>query len=228
MEPTQSLEIPAGTTFGYTTGPWWRRQKNPVVTCADTLRLGRGFHVFAAPNGSGKTTLLRTLAGLLPLLDGGIAIRSEVHYYADALAFDPDISAARLMRALLDAKRLDRARELAEKLKLDWNRPFGRLSRGNRQKVSLILAEARLGGVGGGLVVLQDEPLAGLDLWARHTMLDLWEQTPPEITRIVVIHEFEEALRRASSLLSIRGGQLIQEMDAGNRTWEEVYQKLHA
>jgi len=217
-----ALQIRPGTTFGYRASG----RARVVVRCDGGLRLAPGMHVFAAPNGAGKTTMLRTVAGLLPPLAGEVRLGAEVHYQSDSMAFDPELSADQLFGALLAADARARASGLADVLRLERGVRYGRLSRGNRQKVAIILAEARLAG-GRPLILLQDEPLAGLDHGTRRQVLDLWAEAPAGTTRVVVLHELEP-LRRADSLLTIRrGGGLELVGRAEDGAWKDLYESLH-
>lgn len=126
------------------------------------------------PNGAGKSTLLRTLAGLQPALGGALSaprpaallpppgeveaafpVRHMValgrlgHRGAAAL-FQPGLSAADLDAADAALARLGVA-DLAD-------RPFDRLSSGQRQLVLIARTVAQ-----GGALVLTDEPTATLD-----------------------------------------------------------------
>ncbi len=228
MPTATTLQIRPGTSFGYRVSGWGGGGRaRVVVRCDDGLRLAGGLHVFAAPNGAGKTTLLRTLAGLLPPLSGEVRLGAEVHYQSDSLGFDPELSADQLFGALLTAEARARAASLADALALDRRCRYGRLSRGNRAKVSIILAEARLA-AGRPLILLQDEPLAGLDHGTRRRVLDLWTEAPAGTTRLVVIHELEP-LRRADSLLTIRAGGVLQPVGhADDGAWNALYESLHA
>lgn len=67
-----------------------------------------------------------------------------------------------ILRGLLDGPGRQRAEDLAEKVELDVRKPFARLSRGNRQKVLLVLAEMRAA-CSPCPILLLDEPFTGLD-----------------------------------------------------------------
>src|SRR4051812_17322315 len=104
-----SLNIPAGTQFGYQTGLPWNRRPHPLVETQQELSAGPGLHLFVAPNGSGKTTLLRTLAGLAPALRGGLATTGQIHYFSDELRTDPELKPGTLFRAWFKGAALARA-----------------------------------------------------------------------------------------------------------------------
>lgn len=106
------------------------------------------------PNGSGKTTLLRIAAGTLRPTEGTRAAGSAAYVPQDAPIY-PDLSAAehlvfscRLHGTAVDLTTLG---DLADV-------PAGDLSRGQRQKLHLVMALQS-----GADVLLLDEPFTGLD-----------------------------------------------------------------
>lgn len=226
MESPQlpSLHIPAGTQFGYRTGLAWRPRQHPLVETQAELRAGPGLHLFVAPNGSGKTTLLRTLAGLAPALRGRLAMQGQVHYFSDELRTDAELKPRTLFRAWFKGEALARAEELAEILRLNLNCPIGKLSRGNRQKVLLILAETEVAHAATSLL-LMDEPLSGLDGETREVVTELWASTSPTVLRLIIMHELE-SVHHADSLFTIAKGVLHHATARVGSTWMETYHSL--
>ncbi len=213
------LHIPAGAQFGHRCGPPWRRSTRTLVTLREEITLGAGLHLLVAPNGSGKTTFLRTIAGLHPGLHGQPTISGRMHYVADELRMDPELTARALFRSWFSAEGLGKALELAELLKLDLRCDIGKLSRGNRQKVLLIVAETLAGGQESSLLLL-DEPMTGLDAQTRDIVAAHWAATP-SILRLVVLHELE-SVRRADSLLTITHGTLKHTREHRGAPWAET------
>ena len=208
MADAPSLIIPAGTRFGYRDGSPWNRRERCLARAPEDIHVGPGLHLFVAPNGSGKTTLLRTLAGLLPFLEGGLRTEGGVHYIADELRADPELQPLRFFRAWFRGEALELARTLAEALRLDLRQPIGRLSRGNRQKV-----------------LLMDEPLTGLDAETRAQVADLWAASAARTVRLVILHELE-SVRAADSLLSIHDGTLRHSRECRGGSWLATYHSL--
>lgn len=136
---------------------------------------------FLGPNGSGKTTTIRLILGLLRPLKGRIAVLGDpmpeqharvlgrVGFVPEQPHLDPTLT----VRELIDFQaafypRWDRARanELVRRFELDAERLFGRLSKGQKAKLMILLALAQCGD----LLVL-DEPTDGLDPVVRRDIL---------------------------------------------------------
>lgn len=223
--PTPRLSIGAGTRFGYQSGPFWRRQDRTLVQTEDAVSVGAGLHLFVAPNGAGKTTLLRSLAGLSPTLAGSLQVDGRVLYLSDELKMDEELKPGALFRALFKGRALQEAERLAEILKLNLSCPIGKLSRGNRQKVLLIIAETRLHETGHS-VLFMDEPLSGLDAETREVVTELWADASETALRLVILHELE-SVRRADSLFTIRSGRLEHTANRQGSSWFDTYHALH-
>ena len=117
---------------------------------------------FLGPNGAGKTTTMRMLLGLLRPSAGAATLDGRAGYLPEVFAAYDTMSVAAYLRFCCGMKRLPpdavepalaaaKASDLAP-------RPFGRLSKGQRQRVGL--AQAILGDPP---VLVLDEPTIGLD-----------------------------------------------------------------
>jgi ABC-2 type transport system ATP-binding protein/manganese/iron transport system ATP-binding protein len=219
------LRIPAGTHFGFRSGMIGRQQSRCLVETKIETFTGPGLHLLIAPNGAGKSTLLRTLAGLTPALSGNIERNGRVDYFSDDLRVGAELKPGTLFRSWLRGAALAKAHEFAELLKLDVRIPFGRLSRGNKQKMMLILAEVKIRYSGGPSLLLMDEPLSGLDIETRKIVAELWASSDTTAVRWVILHELE-SIQHADSLLTIHQGDLKQAPNRIGRTWSETYQTL--
>jgi ABC-2 type transport system ATP-binding protein/manganese/iron transport system ATP-binding protein len=179
-----------------------------------------------APNGSGKTTLLRTLAGLCQPLCGEVIVTGGVCYIGDELCCDREIKVRTFFKCWFSSELMEHAKELADKLRLSLNTPIGKLSRGNRQKILLILAEVKAAQKLNS-VLLMDEPLAALDAVTRQQMIDLWLSASPQTLRLVITHELE-SIHEANSLLTVVDGRLRHVGKREDRTWLQIYHSLHS
>lgn len=219
-----SIDIEPGTRFGFQSGPIWDRKPRVLVEADQKVRVGPGLHLFVAPNGAGKTTLIRSLAGLTQPIAGRLSVDGTVHYFSDELRMDPEITPKALFKAVLAPKAREQALKLADSLKLGVTTPIGKLSRGNRQKTILILAESRLPQVKRS-VLLMDEPLSGLDAETREQVVDLWAKSSSQVVRLVIMHELE-SVHDADSLFTIRSGNLRHTSTKSGATWMDTYHAL--
>jgi ABC-2 type transport system ATP-binding protein len=136
---------------------------------------------FLGPNGSGKTTTIRLVLGLLRAQRGRITVLGDempgeapkilgrVGYVPEQPHLDPTLTVGEILRfqaAFYPAWDWTRAEQLLRQFELDGARLFGRLSKGQKAKVMILLALAQQGD----LLVL-DEPTDGLDPVVRRDIL---------------------------------------------------------
>lgn len=170
------------------------------------------------PNGSGKTTLLRAVLDLVHPTTGSISIgnidsrnpraRAQIAYLPGDLSFPRRLTGAALLRrftAVGDGVDPSRLRNLVERLGVDLSRPVGTLSRGNRQKVGLILAFARHVDV-----VLLDEPTSGLDPLLQREFAVLVKEAVNDGSAVVLSsHVMSELEDLADRVAVLREGRLV-------------------
>ena len=117
---------------------------------------------FLGPNGAGKTTTMRMLLGLLRPTSGTARLDGRAGYLPEAFAAYDPMSVAGYLRFCCRMKRLgtDAVEPALAAAQADdlARRPFGRLSKGQRQRVGL--AQAMLGRPP---ALVLDEPTIGLD-----------------------------------------------------------------
>ncbi len=136
---------------------------------------------FLGPNGSGKTTTIRLVLGLLRAQSGRITVLGDampgdapkilarVGYVPEQPHLDPTLTVDEILRfqaAFYPTWDHERAAQLLRQFQLDGERLFGRLSKGQKAKVMILLALAQQGD----LLVL-DEPTDGLDPVVRRDIL---------------------------------------------------------
>lgn len=219
------LWIEEGTQIGHPRGFWRSPSDQVLVELSAPVVLESGLHLFVAPNGSGKTTVLRTLAGLHPALRGQLKVTGEVFYVSDQLQFDMELSAHRLFKTWFRGSALSYCYGLVERLALDVDCSINKLSRGNRQKVLLVVAETLAAGSGPSLLLL-DEPLAGMDAETREVVAEFWASTNTTVLRLVVLHELD-AVKKADSLFTVSRGQL-RHTYRQTGSWSETCRRLRA
>ncbi|MGB7588765.1 MAG: ABC transporter ATP-binding protein [Solirubrobacterales bacterium] len=175
---------------------------------------------FLGPNGAGKTTTIRTLLDLLHPTRGSASIfgldshRDSVSIRARLGNLPGDFGygkratgreAAALLAQLRGIGTLDRAETLARRFRADLERPLGQLSRGNRQKVGLILAMFHQPEL-----LILDEPTSGLDPLMQEEFLTLVrEERERGCAVFISSHELDEVERVCDRVGIIRGGRLI-------------------
>jgi ABC-2 type transport system ATP-binding protein len=175
---------------------------------------------FLGPNGAGKTTTIRTLLDLLHPTSGSarifgldscresVAIRKRLGNLPGDFGYGK-LATGREALALLARLRgvagLGRAEDLAERFRADLERPLGQLSRGNRQKIGLILAvfhEPEL--------LVLDEPTSGLDPLMQEEFLALVrEERERGCAVFLSSHELDEVQRVCDRVGIIREGRVV-------------------
>jgi heme ABC exporter ATP-binding subunit CcmA len=176
--------------------------------------------LLSGPNGSGKTTLLRLLAGLLPLRAGeaevlGVDLARDRRSVRRALAlvghetfcYD-DLTVVENVRFATRAvgRSADAADTALERVGLTKvaKVAHGRLSQGQRRRLSLAVALAR-----GPRLLLLDEPHAGLDEDGRAVLADVVRAAPAEgCTVLLASHELDLARALATREVHVIAGQL--------------------
>jgi len=175
---------------------------------------------FLGPNGAGKTTTIRTLLDLIHPTRGSarlfgldsrrdsVAIRARLGNLPGDFGYGREASGREALHLLAGLRGLDglgRAEELARRFRADLDRPLGELSRGNRQKVGLILAtfhEPEL--------LILDEPTGGLDPLMQEEFLNLVsEERERGCAVFVSSHELDEVQRVCDRVGIVRSGRLI-------------------
>ena len=142
-----------------------------------TLESGRIIGLLG-PNGSGKTTLIKLANGLLVPSDGkiylggfepGVESKSIVSYLPDANYLPTWMNIQGLLEMFEDFYNdfdIEKAKEMVGTLNLSMNSRLKTLSKGNKEKVQLILAMSRKA-----KVYFLDEPIGGVDPAARDFIL---------------------------------------------------------
>jgi ABC-2 type transport system ATP-binding protein len=175
---------------------------------------------FLGPNGAGKTTTIRTLLDLLHPSGGsarlfgldshreGVAIRARLGNLPGDFGYGKQATGRGALRLLADLREMEglgRAEALAERFRADLDRPLGELSRGNRQKIGLILATFH-----SPELLILDEPTSGLDPLMQEEFLSLVaEERERGCTVFISSHELDEVERICDRVGIVREGRLI-------------------
>jgi ABC-2 type transport system ATP-binding protein len=175
---------------------------------------------FLGPNGAGKTTAIRTLLDLLHPTRGAarifgldsrrdsVEIRTRLGNLPGDFGYGASATgraALSLLARLRGIEGVGRAESLAQRFRAELDRPLGQLSRGNRQKVGLILAtfhEPEL--------LILDEPTSGLDPLMQEEFLALVEEERERGCAVFVSsHQLDEVERICDRVGIVRGGRLV-------------------
>jgi ABC-2 type transport system ATP-binding protein len=175
---------------------------------------------FLGPNGAGKTTTIRTLLDLLHPTSGSarlfgldshrdsVAIRGRLGNLPGDFGYGKQATGREALRLLARLRGIDglgRAVSLATRFHADLDRPLGQLSRGNRQKVGLILATFHAPEL-----LILDEPTSGLDPLMQEEFLALVaEERDRGCTVLLSSHELDEVERVCDRVGIVRDGRLI-------------------
>ena len=175
---------------------------------------------FLGPNGAGKTTTIRLLLALhrpsagsarvfgLDSLRDSVAIHARCGYLPGEFELHPRMTGRRVLnwfaraRGGLDERLRD---ELVERFDVILDRQVHELSKGNRQKLGIVLAFMHQPE----LLVL-DEPSSGLDPLMQNEFQRLLRETIAEgRTVFLSSHELDEVQRVADRVAIIRAGRLV-------------------
>lgn len=168
------------------------------------------------PNGSGKTTLIKLICGLLNPSSGTVQIMGEsvgpsskklISYLPDHTYLNKSMRVRDIMDFFDDFyEDFDsmRAYDMLAKLQINPNHKLKALSKGNQEKVQLILVMSRRAS----LYVL-DEPIAGVDPAARDYILNIiLENYDENATILISTHLISDIENILDEVIFIQNGKL--------------------
>lgn len=171
------------------------------------------------PNGSGKTTLLKLCAGLLTPSEGSIEIcglpvgletKSMVSYLPDRTYLSNGQTVRQQLNYFRDFYEdfdYERAETMLQQLSIDPNARFGTLSKGNREKVQLILVMSRRA-----RLYLLDEPIGGVDPATRDYILStIVSNYDPEATVLISTHLIADVESVLDSYIFLHEGKIVRQ-----------------
>jgi ABC-2 type transport system ATP-binding protein len=176
---------------------------------------------FLGPNGAGKTTTIRTILDLLRPTSGRafvfdiettvdpVAIHRRVGYLPGEFALYDKLTGGQTieyfanLRGGVDAAYQQR---LIERLDVDPSRRFKEYSKGNKQKIGLVVALQHKPDL-----LLLDEPTSGLDPLMQQTFYEIIRESKAEGRTIFLSsHILSEVERTCDRVAIIRDGRLVK------------------
>lgn len=175
---------------------------------------------FLGPNGAGKTTTIRTLTGFLHPTGGSarilgldierdsLEIRRRIGNLPDDYTFDEKMTGAGVVKLFSKIRRIaddSVARQLADRFNADLDARIDQLSRGNRQKIALIVTMFHEPDL-----LIFDEPTGGLDPLMQDafaSMVDEWRDQGRTV--FISSHDLSEVERMCDRVGIIRDGELV-------------------
>lgn len=175
---------------------------------------------FLGPNGAGKSTTIRVLMGLLRATSGsarifgkdcwneGPTIRRDLGYVAGDVRLYPWLTTRRglqMISKIHGRDLLPNGLKLAERFRLEPDLVVRKMSRGNRQKVAIVLALAH-----SPKMVILDEPTSGLDpLMQDALMMCLRELAGTGHTVMFSSHTLSEVETLCDRIAIVRDGRIV-------------------
>ena len=170
------------------------------------------------PNGSGKTTLIKLIAGLLVPTSGEIYIdgykpgaesKAVVSYLPERPYFQSGMKVSQMIDYFADFYAdfdYDRAERMLAMLNIDPKVRFGSLSKGNKEKVQLVLVMSRQA-----KLYLLDEPIGGVDPAARDYILNtIVNNYNPEATVLISTHLIADVEPILDGFIFLHQGRIVR------------------
>lgn len=195
--------------------------KNYGYTCAlknINISVKRGRIIgLLGPNGSGKTTLIKLINDLLVPNSGnilvndipiGIETKKVISYLPDCLSLPEWMKINELVEfyeSFFEDFKKERAYKMIENLNLDKNIKFKALSKGNKEKVQLILTMSRKADL-----YLLDEPMGGVDPATRDYILNTIISNYSENSSVIIsTHLIADVEKILDEVIFINKGEII-------------------
>ncbi len=169
------------------------------------------------PNGSGKTTLIKVIAGILNADEGevfaggskvGIESKKVVSYLPERPYFAPGMKVSETIKFFSDFYNdfsRDAAEEMLKSLDINPDARIRTLSKGNREKVQLVLVMSRKA-----KLYLLDEPMGGVDPAARDYILKtILKNYNEEAGIIISTHLISDVEKVLDDVIFIKNGHMV-------------------
>ncbi len=169
------------------------------------------------PNGSGKTTLIKLINGLLMPTSGtitvggytpGVESKKLVAYLPDNSYLNTWMTVRQIVNYFKDFYadfREDRAYEMLGRLGISPDTRLKTLSKGNKEKVCLILVMSR-----DAMLYVLDEPIAGVDPAARDYVIStIINNYNPEATVLISTHLITDIEQILDEAIFLQNGRVV-------------------
>jgi ABC-2 type transport system ATP-binding protein len=176
---------------------------------------------FLGPNGAGKTTTIRTMLDLIKPTSGRasvfgvestvdpVSIHRRVGYIPGEFALYDRLTGKQTLEYFANLRGgVDPAYQaaLVERLDLDTSRRFKEYSKGNKQKVGLVIALQHRPEL-----LILDEPTSGLDPLVQQSFFETMLETAAEGTTIFLSsHILSEVEKTCGRVAIIREGRIVR------------------
>ncbi len=194
------------------------------------------------PNGAGKTTLIKILMNLYHADSGEVEICGEKVSFASKkyIAYMPDTNHLFRWMRVRDAIQYysemfpdfdaNRAKELCTFLGIDESEEVRNLSKGTTERVLIMLTFSRQA-----CLYLLDEPIGGIDPWARDRIIKtILAGLNEESAIIISTHQVKDVETLLDEVLFLNQGELVFSDNAENirevrgQSIEECYLEVFA
>ena len=185
------------------------------------------------PNGSGKTTFLKIAAGLLTPSAGELTIcgreigpetKAVVSYLPDKTYLNRQQRITEILEFFQDFYRdfdRERAENMLSALRIDTSARLKTLSKGNQEKVQLVLVMSRRA-----KLYLLDEPIGGVDPAARDYILNtIITNYDPSATVLISTHLIADVERVLDEFVFLSQGRIVRQ-GSTDETREETGKSL--
>lgn len=169
------------------------------------------------PNGSGKTTIIKLINGLLQPTSGNVYIHGQrpsietkkvISYLPDTTYLDENMKVSEAIRFFQDFYsdfNVARAHKLLTDLQLRPEQRLRQLSKGNKEKVQLILVMSREADL-----YILDEPIGGVDPAARDYILrTIIQNRRPNSSVLISTHLIADVEQVLDEALFINQGRIM-------------------
>lgn len=169
------------------------------------------------PNGSGKTTMIKMINGLTRCDKGKVKInglkpsvktKEIISYLPDRNHLNEDMKVKEVLKFFSDFYKdfdMKKAKGMIENLNLDTNEKIKAMSKGNKEKVALILVMSR-----NAKLYILDEPIGGVDPASRaYIIKTILKNYNEDSTLLISTHLINEIENICDEVIIISNGKII-------------------